>query len=50
VFSKHNLKLKILSCDNSTPLNRNLVPRLEEPREKDKVDLQVFTFPSSNPI
>jgi hypothetical protein len=37
VFSKHNPKLKILGCDNSTPLNRNLVLRFGETREKDKV-------------
>jgi hypothetical protein len=32
----HNPKLKILRCDNSTPLNRNLIPRFEETREKNK--------------
>jgi hypothetical protein len=35
-------KIEILRCDNSTPLNRNLIPRFEETWEKDKVDLQVF--------
>jgi hypothetical protein len=44
MFSTHNLKSKILGRDNSTPLNRNLVPRFGKTREKDKVDLQIFTL------
>ena len=36
----HNPKLKFLGCDNSTPLNMNLVPRFEETRKKDKADHQ----------
>jgi hypothetical protein len=48
--SMHNPKLEILGCDNSTPLNRNLIPRFEDTREKDKVDLQFFTLPSSTLI
>ena len=38
-------KIRILRCDKSTPLNRNLVPRFAETRLKDNVFLQVFTLP-----
>ena len=37
-------KIGILGCDKSTPLNRNLVPRFGETREKDNIFLQVFTL------
>jgi hypothetical protein len=36
----HNPKSEILGCDNSTPLNMNLVPRFGETRKKDKADYQ----------
>jgi hypothetical protein len=36
----HNPNLEILECDNSTPLNRNLVLRFGETREKDDVNYQ----------
>jgi len=36
----HSLKLKILGCDNSTPLNRNLIPRFEGTRDNNKVGHQ----------
>jgi hypothetical protein len=49
-FEPYFQKVQILGCYNSTPLNKNLVPRFGETREKDKVDLQVFTFPSSTLI
>jgi hypothetical protein len=39
VFSMHNPKLKILGCDNSTPLNRNLVPRFRETWKIDNANL-----------
>jgi hypothetical protein len=44
-FEPYSQKVQILGCYNSTPLNKNLVPRFEETREKDKLICKSLLFP-----